>query len=111
MPLPPAGRKVLRMLIKRALSCVAVFLLGASPAMMVAQDTNTVLLNTAKAMGMENLKTISFSATGSSAGIGQNKNPKVAWPVARLKAYTRELDLEAGSWHAQMVEVRDPGDG
>src|SRR5207244_2281902 len=83
------------------------------PAIIVAQDAvaaKTVLTNLAKAMGVENLKTIQFSGMGSNSGIGQNVNPKLAWPVARLKIYTRKMDFSATAFHTQLVRVQGGAD-
>src|SRR5262245_19077022 len=97
---------------KAVLVCVSasLFALVASVGI-VAQDAKTVLMNTAKAMGAENLKTISISGTGSHAvSIGQNKNPDVTWPVARIKTYTRQMDLDAGRSYVQLVQLQNGSD-
>src|SRR5437879_3232972 len=75
-----------------------------------AQDAKTVLSNAAKAMGAENLKTIQYSGSGSNAGIGQNKNPNAAWPLVRVKSYTREIDFSGPSSRVQMVRVQNGAD-
>jgi glyoxylase-like metal-dependent hydrolase (beta-lactamase superfamily II) len=72
-----------------------------------AQDATTLLSNVAKAMGAENLKSIQYTGSGSNAGIGQNKNPNAAWPLVRVKSYTREMDLDAPSSRVQMVRVQN----
>ena len=85
-------------LTRSVLLYAALCLLAMIPAAMMAQDARTVLANAAKAMGAENVRTLEFSGMGSSAGtgIGQSRNPATAWPVARLKAYTRQIDIDAG---------------
>jgi hypothetical protein len=60
----------------------------------LAQDARTVLAGASKAMGAENLKTIQYSGMGSIGAIGQSKNPRSAWPLTRLKSYSREIALE-----------------
>ena len=66
-----------------------------------------VLMNTAKAIGAETLRTIQVSATGShSVSIGKNRNPDVPWPVGRVKAYTLQMDFDAGQSHVQLREFR-----
>jgi len=90
--------------------CKLVCVLAASPAAILAQDASAVVANVAKAMGADNLKTIQFSGTGSNAGIGQNINPTAAWPVARVKSYTREIDFGAMASHVQMVRAQGAGD-
>ena len=82
------------------------------PVAMVSQDAKTVLMNAAKAMGAENVKTIYLSGTGSNAlNIGQNRGPNIAWPVARVKAYTRQIDFDAVRSYTQMVRVGDGTNG
>ena len=90
----------------------ALCLLAMIPAAMMAQDARTVLANAAKAMGAENVRTLEFSGMGSSAGtgIGQSRNPATAWPVARVKAYTRQIDIDAGRSQTQIVRVQDGKD-
>jgi glyoxylase-like metal-dependent hydrolase (beta-lactamase superfamily II) len=61
-------------------------------------------------MGAENLRTISFSGSGSSSGIGQNRNPRVAWPVTRMKTYSRQMDLKAGRSIVETVLTRNGTD-
>lgn len=80
--------------------------LAAIPGILLAQDARTVLANAVKAMGSQDLRTIQYSGMGSTAGIGQNMNPKAGWPTARMKSYTRELDLAPTASHVQMIRVQ-----
>ncbi len=77
------------------------------PGILQAQDAKTILGNAAKAMGADNLRTIQYVGSGSNAGIGQNKNPNAAWPVVRVKTYTREIDLNTPSSRVQMVRMQN----
>jgi glyoxylase-like metal-dependent hydrolase (beta-lactamase superfamily II) len=86
-----------------------IIFLSALPAAF-AQDAKTVLGATLKAMGAENLNTLQFSGAGSNAGIGQNRNPNVDWPLVRVKSYRRELDLNAPASRVQMVRVQNNAD-
>lgn len=96
---------------RAVLAYAAVCLFSVIPATMISQDARTVLTNAAKAMGVENLTNIQFSGSGSNAtGIGQNRNPKVAWPVTRVKAYAREIDFAAGRSHVQFVREQNGAD-
>jgi glyoxylase-like metal-dependent hydrolase (beta-lactamase superfamily II) len=95
-------------LTKIALMCVSALLFAVIPAALVGQDAKTVLMNTAKAMGAENLRTIYVSGTGShSVDVGQNRNPDVPWPVGRLRAYTQQMDFDAGRSSVQLVRVEN----
>ena len=88
-----------------------VCMLGQIPAAMLAQDARTVLANVSKAMGADNLKTLRFSAMGSGAAtIGQNMNPKTAWPVARVKSYTYEADFGGATSHVQFTRLQNGAD-
>jgi glyoxylase-like metal-dependent hydrolase (beta-lactamase superfamily II) len=99
------------MFAKSVLACVAVYVFAATSSMIVAQDAKTVLMTVAKAMGAENLRTIYLAGSGSNAApIGQNRNPKMAWPVIRVKAYTRQIDFETGRSQVQMVRVQNGTD-
>jgi glyoxylase-like metal-dependent hydrolase (beta-lactamase superfamily II) len=91
--------------------CAAACLSALIPIVIVGQDAKTVLMNTAKAMGAENLRTIQVSGTGShSVSIGQNRNPDVPWPVGRVKGYTLEMDFDASRSHAQITRVQNGAD-
>jgi glyoxylase-like metal-dependent hydrolase (beta-lactamase superfamily II) len=91
-------------------ACKLVCLLAAIPAAILAQDASAIVANVVKTMGADNLKTIQFSGAGSNAGIGQNINPTAAWPVVRVKSYTREIDFGAMASHVQMVRAQGTGD-
>ena len=77
------------------------------PGVLQAQDARSVLSNAAIAMGAENLRTIQYTGSGSNAGIGQNKNPNAAWPLVRVKTYSREMDLNTPSSRAQLVRIQN----
>src|SRR5438874_11627061 len=95
---------------KRAALSALVCALAAIPAMIAAQESKTILTTVAKSMGADNLRTIQFSGMGSNAGIGQNTNPKAAWPTVRVKAYSREIDFNATASHVEMVRVQGGAD-
>src|SRR5262245_293405 len=81
-------------------------LLVIAPAMNNAQDAKAVVTSAAKAMGVENLKTIEFSGMGSVGAIGQNRNPRSAWPLSRMKTYRREIDFGARSSRVTLVRAQ-----
>src|SRR5215469_8834577 len=66
-----------------------------------SQDGKAVVTAAVKAMGVENLKTIQISGSGSNAGIGQNVNPNSGWPTVNVKSYVRQIDLDAGASSVQ----------
>jgi glyoxylase-like metal-dependent hydrolase (beta-lactamase superfamily II) len=94
-----------------AVACAVACLCAVIPAAIVGQDARTILMNSAKAMGVENLKTIQVSGAGShSVLIGQNRNPDGPWPVGRLRAYTLEMDFDASRSHVQMTRIENGRD-
>jgi len=79
----------------------------AQPAQAAApKDAKTVLASAAKAMGIDSLKTIQYSGSGSNAGIGQNRNPDADWPLVKVKSYVREIDFAGPSSHTQIVRFQ-----
>jgi glyoxylase-like metal-dependent hydrolase (beta-lactamase superfamily II) len=82
----------------------------AVPALVWAQDAASVLSDVTKAMGAGNVRTLQYSGTGSNAGIGQNVNPRAAWPVTRVKSYRRDIDFNAGTSHVELVRVQGAAD-
>jgi glyoxylase-like metal-dependent hydrolase (beta-lactamase superfamily II) len=77
------------------------------PGALHMQDGKTIVSTAAKAMGAENLKTVQISGSGSNAGIGQNINPNMAWPVVRVKSYVRQIDLDAAASSAQLIRIQN----
>jgi glyoxylase-like metal-dependent hydrolase (beta-lactamase superfamily II) len=71
------------------------------------RDARTVLAAAAKAMGVDSLKTIQYSGSGSNAGIGQNRNPDADWPLVRVKSYVREIDFAGPSSRTQIVRLQN----
>jgi hypothetical protein len=59
-----------------------------------AQDAKAVIANASKAMGVETLKTVEFSATGFDFALGQAPNPASPWPKFNNKSYTRLINFE-----------------
>ncbi|MGH9256435.1 MAG: MBL fold metallo-hydrolase [Vicinamibacterales bacterium] len=78
---------------RRALILVA--LLAAVVASGSAQDARAVLQASAAAMGLNNVKTIQYSATGWNALVGQSFNLQEDWPRFEVTAYTRTIDYDA----------------
>ncbi|HJT86408.1 MAG TPA: hypothetical protein VJ732_01100, partial [Bryobacteraceae bacterium] len=75
-----------------------------------AQDGKALVAEALRAVGAENLRTIEVTGSGSTAGIGQNRNPTLGWPTARLKSYTRQLDLSLPASNVQMIRVQNNRD-
>src|SRR5262245_13821253 len=71
-----------------------------------AQDARTVIGNASKAMGVETLKTVQYSATGLDFALGQAPNPSSPWPKFINKSYTRSIDFEAPASRVERVRVQ-----
>ena len=98
------------MLKNRAAVLGLVCVLVAIPASNIAQDAGTILANTSKAMGADNLRTIQVAGMGSNAGIGQNTNPNTRWPLVRVKTYAQEIDFTGTASHVRLVRVQNGTD-
>jgi len=73
-----------------------------------AQDAKAVIASASKAMGVETLKTIAYSATGFDFALGQAPNAASPWPKFINKAYTRAVDFEAPA--SRVARVRMQGE-
>src|SRR6202171_3815905 len=71
-----------------------------------AQDAKTVVGNASKAMGVDTLKTVQYSATGLDFALGQAPNPSSPWPKFINKSYTRAVDFEKGASKVDRVRVQ-----
>src|SRR5262245_12797417 len=58
-----------------------------------AQDAKTVLADASKAMGAQNLTSITYSGTASDVNFLQTKSIGGPWPLRPITAYTRSMDL------------------
>ena len=71
-----------------------------------AQDAKAVIASVSKAMGVETLKTIQYSATGFDFALGQAPNAASPWPKFINKSYTRAIDFEAPASRVARVRVQ-----
>ncbi len=60
-----------------------------------AQDAAAVLAAASKAMGAATVKSIQYSGTGWTAGVGQSFSPADDWPRFDITAYSRTIDYDA----------------
>src|SRR4051794_40970806 len=70
-----------------------------------AQDARAVLQASLKAMGGENLKTITYSGAGWSSRIGQTYGLAEDWPKYEVANYTRVVDYDA-KWSREDFDRR-----
>src|SRR5256885_17159966 len=71
-----------------------------------AQDAATVIGNASKALGVDTLKTVQYSATGFDFALGQAPNPSAPWPKFVNKTYTRAVDFEKGASKVDRVRIQ-----
>jgi len=91
-------------MVKKCLAAIlSVALLSLTAA---AQDAATVISNASKAMGVENLKTIQYSASGFDFALGQNANPNLPWPKFINKTYTRMVNFETQASRVERIRMQ-----
>jgi glyoxylase-like metal-dependent hydrolase (beta-lactamase superfamily II) len=71
-----------------------------------AQDAKTVIGNASKAIGVDTLKTVQFSATGFDFALGQAPNPSAPWPKFINKSYTRAINFETSASKVDRVRMQ-----
>jgi glyoxylase-like metal-dependent hydrolase (beta-lactamase superfamily II) len=71
-----------------------------------AQDAKAVISNASKAMGVDTLKTVQYSATGLDFVLGQAPNPSSPWPKFINKSYTRSINFETPASRVDRVRVQ-----
>ena len=71
-----------------------------------AQDGRATLEGAAKALGAAGLKSIEYTATGSTFAVGQSTAPGAPWPRFNLKSYTRSINYDSGSQQEDLVLSR-----
>jgi glyoxylase-like metal-dependent hydrolase (beta-lactamase superfamily II) len=87
-----------------ATSLVAAAALATVSAADAPSDLKTVVANSMKAMGTENLKTLVISGEGFDTCVGQQPNVKTGWWRRYSdKLYVRSIDFDAKGWRIQRV--------
>src|ERR1041384_828217 len=71
-----------------------------------AQDAKSVIAGASKAMGVDAMKTVQFSATGFDFALGQAPNPSSPWPKFINKSYTRAVNFETPASKVDRVRVQ-----
>ena len=72
----------------------------------LAQDARAVLGDASKAMGVETLNTVEYSATGFDFAFGQAYNPSSPWPKFINKSYTRVIDFRTPASKVDRVRAQ-----
>jgi glyoxylase-like metal-dependent hydrolase (beta-lactamase superfamily II) len=71
-----------------------------------AQDAKTVVATASKAIGVDSLKTVQYSATGMDFALGQAPNPSSPWPKFIEKSYSRSINFETPASRLDRVRVQ-----
>src|SRR6059058_5040349 len=71
-----------------------------------AQDAKSVIAVASKAIGVDALKTVQFSATGLDFALGQAPNPSSTWPKFINKSYTRAINFQTPASRVDRVRVQ-----
>jgi glyoxylase-like metal-dependent hydrolase (beta-lactamase superfamily II) len=72
----------------------------------LAQDARTVLSDASKAMGVDTLNTVAYSATGFDFVFGQAYNPSSPWPRFINKSYTRAIDFRTPASKVDRIRMQ-----
>jgi len=71
-----------------------------------AQDAKPVIADASKALGVDTLKTVEYSASGFDFALGQAPNPSSPWPKFINKRYSRAIDFEKPASRVERVRVQ-----
>src|SRR6476661_8763762 len=71
-----------------------------------AQDAKAVIDGASRAMGVDALKTVQYSATGLDFTLGQAPNPSSPWPKFINKSYTRAINFETPASRVDRVRMQ-----
>jgi len=97
------------MMMKRLMAALAfISLVSASAA---AQDAKAVLAAASKAMGMDNLTSITIYGSGANFNLGQSNNANDQWPRNNLSDYQRSIDFSTSTSRATAVTFAAPVTG
>jgi glyoxylase-like metal-dependent hydrolase (beta-lactamase superfamily II) len=91
-------------------ACLSGFALAALLALTTtaapAEDAGTVIGKASKALGVDTLKTVQFSATGMDFALGQAPNPSSPWPKFINKSYTRAINFDTPASKVDRVRMQ-----
>ena len=71
-----------------------------------AQDAKSVIGAASAAIGVDQLKTVQYSATGFDFALGQSYNPEAPWPKFINKSYTRAIDFQVPASRVERVRLQ-----
>ncbi len=79
----------------RNMRVLSTILVIAMPGLLQAQKVNAVLKKSADALGVNGLKAVRYTGSGSAGIFGQSFTPRANWPVLNVVSYSRTIDYEA----------------
>jgi glyoxylase-like metal-dependent hydrolase (beta-lactamase superfamily II) len=91
-------------MLKKCLSALALAALATWN--LSAQDAPNAIAAASKAMGVDTLKTVQYSATGFDFALGQAPNPSSPWPKFIEKSYLRSVDFEKPASRVDRVRMQ-----
>ena len=71
-----------------------------------AQDAKAVIAAASAAIGVDQLRTIQYSATGFDFALGQSYNPEAPWPKFINKSYARAVDFQQSASRVERVRLQ-----
>jgi len=71
-----------------------------------SRSPQDVLRETARSMGVADLKTLQYSGSGYNFAVGQSFNPNSPWPRFNVKSYRRMIDYAAGASQEELVRTQ-----
>ncbi len=89
----------------RALALITAVLL-CLPLPAAAQDARATLQNAARALGVDQVKSLTFTASGVSFAAGQSATPGAAWPRFNIPTFSRSVNYETASLRDEQVRSR-----
>ena len=95
----------------RSFVAITILLAGLVAQPALAQDTKTVLANASKAMGADNVTSVTLVGSGANYNLGQNNNANGPWPRVNLNDYRRTIDLTQPALRASAVTWAAPPQG
>lgn len=91
---------------RRGLAVAAAAGALAGPAPAAAQDAQAVLAAARRAMGVDALRTVEYTASGFDFALGQSGAPGAPWPKFVNRSYTRAVDFERSASRVERVRAQ-----
>ena len=90
---------------------IAIALVGLVSPHAAAQDARTVLANASKALGADNLTSVTYYGSGANFNLGQSNSARGDWPRLNLNDFRRSIDFAAPASRATAQTFAAPVQG